>query len=146
MTWHPVNDSALENSTVNAAALTGSYLFVGTGLGAWRAPINYVVTSVANRPHALPGRFALNQNYPNPFNPSIVISYQLSAVSHVTLNVYDVLGRQVRMLVDEVESPGAHKVTFNAAGLASGVCSYRISAVGNNGRAFMAVKRLMLLK
>jgi endo-1,4-beta-xylanase len=88
-----------------------------------------------------PASFALNQNYPNPFNPSTVISWQLPAASMVRLAVYDMLGREVALLVQERQSPGAHSVTWNASGLASGPYLYRLTA----GR-FVQSKTMLLVK
>ena len=63
---------------------------------------------------APPATYELFQNYPNPFNPTTVISYQLSAVSKVSLMVYDLLGREVVTLVDELQEPGYHQTTLDA--------------------------------
>jgi hypothetical protein len=81
------------------------------------------------------------QNYPNPFNPTTVVSYQLSAGSDVRLAVYDVLGREVTVLVNERESLGSYEVKFDAAGLASGVYCYRLTA-GN----FVQAHKMLLLR
>lgn len=89
----------------------------------------------------LPRDFRLFQNYPNPFNPTTVISYQLSAAGHVTLRIYDVLGREVTTLVDARQSPGSHMVTFDASKLPSGVYFYRLSA-----GAYTATKKMLMLK
>ncbi|MBI4547327.1 MAG: T9SS type A sorting domain-containing protein [Ignavibacteriae bacterium] len=89
----------------------------------------------------LPKEFALHQNYPNPFNPVTVIRYQLPVQSHVTLKIYNLLGQEVRTLVDEVQEAGYKSVEWNAAGMASGVYFYRLRA-GN----FVDVKKLPLLK
>jgi hypothetical protein len=83
----------------------------------------------------------LSQNYPNPFNPSTVIRYQLANSGMVTLKVYDVLGREVRTLVNERQTAGDHSVTFNAAKLSSGIYFYRLQA-GNN----IQTKKLVLMK
>jgi len=77
---------------------------------------------------SLPKEFVLQQNYPNPFNPSTAISYQLSAISFVTLKVFDVLGREVATLVDGVRNAGIHTVQWNASYMPSGVYFYRIVA------------------
>ncbi len=92
--------------------------------------------------------FSLFQNYPNPFNPSTVIGYQLSAVSHVTLKIYDVLGREVKTLVNERQDAGSHSVTFDASYLPSGVYFYRLSAGSLTGQvgSYSATKKLLLLK
>ncbi len=86
-------------------------------------------------------RFELLQNYPNPFNPTTVISYQISAVSHVTLKVYDVLGREVETLVNENQNAGNYTVTFDGSSFPSGVYFYRLQA-GTN----IVTKKLLLLK
>ncbi len=78
----------------------------------------------------IPGRFALEQNYPNPFNPTTVLSYQLAAAGHVTLAVYDLLGRQVALLVNGEVAAGVHRAEFNAAGLPSGIYIARMQAGG----------------
>jgi hypothetical protein len=72
--------------------------------------------------------FSLGQNYPNPFNPSTTISYHLPAEAHVTLRVFDVLGREVVTLVDAERTPGAHNVRWDASGSSSGVYYYRLDA------------------
>ena len=89
----------------------------------------------------LPARFALEQNYPNPFNPTTAVSYQLSAVSDVKLVVYDVLGREVAVLVNEKKNPGRYEVQFDGSRLASGVYVYRLIA----GR-FVECRKMILMK
>jgi hypothetical protein len=89
----------------------------------------------------MPVEFNLDVNYPNPFNPSTTIAYQLPRQSHVTLKVYDVLGREVATLVNGIEEPGNKTVSFNAGNLPSGVYYYRLQA-GN----YIETKKLVLLK
>lgn len=105
---------------------------------------------------AAPTAFSLSQNYPNPFNPSTTIGYAVGASSsqrsslsgvegsgarHVRLAVYDMLGQEVAVLVDEAKQPGYYTVQFNAARMASGIYMYRLVA-----GEFVAVKRLTLLR
>lgn len=92
-------------------------------------------------PVETPRALTLEQNFPNPFNPSTVISYQLSAISHVTLRVYDVLGRFVAALVDEKQNPGEHFSTFDGSRLPSGIYFYRIQA-----GSYTSVKKMILMK
>lgn len=94
-----------------------------------------------------PQQFALKQNYPNPFNPSTTIIYDLSLGSRVELDVYDVLGRLVRTLVDGIEAPGKKEVKFYGTGLASGVYFYRLSVTPLSGQpSYTKVLKMMLLK
>jgi hypothetical protein len=88
-----------------------------------------------------PTAFSLYQNYPNPFNPSTTIRYALSEDAHVTLRLYDILGREVATLVDRFVETGYHHVNLDATSLASGVYFYRIEA-----GTFTNVKKLLLLK
>jgi photosystem II stability/assembly factor-like uncharacterized protein len=106
------------------------------------------VTGIKDNPAQLPDNFLLEQNYPNPFNPSTVISYRLPVISHVTLKVYDVLGREVATLVNGVEKPGNHSVSFNASNLPSGVYFYKLQAKTEDGQemVYNATKKLSFLK
>jgi len=88
-----------------------------------------------------PMTFTLFQNYPNPFNPTTTIIYRLPMVSHVTLKVYDVLGREVMTLVDGKQNIGEHSVVFDASRLGTGVYFYKLTA-----GSFSSVKKLMLIK
>jgi photosystem II stability/assembly factor-like uncharacterized protein len=100
-----------------------------------------LVTGVSERKGDLPERFALEQNYPNPFNPSTKIGFKVHASGFTSLKVYDVLGREVRTLVNENLHAGSYEVTFDATGLASGVYFYRLHA-----GEFAQTKRLVLLR
>jgi len=89
----------------------------------------------------LPEIFSLEQNYPNPFNPTTTIRYSLPATCRATLKVFDLLGREVETLVDEVRSAGTHNVRFDGRDLAAGVYVYRLTADGNS-----QTKKLLLLR
>ncbi len=84
------------------------------------------VTGVSRTPNSLPGKFELCQNYPNPFNPSTKISYTLEIKGITRLSVFDILGREVAVLVNEVQNAGSHDVTFTANNLSSGVYFYKL--------------------
>lgn len=87
-----------------------------------------VVTSVEAKDDQVPAEFQLSQNYPNPFNPSTTIRFSLPRREHVTLRVFDVLGREVATLLDDELSSGEHSVVFNSKNLSSGVYFYRLTA------------------
>lgn len=108
----------------------------------WSQGLSFMATQTAvQEKDGRPITFSLSQNYPNPFNPSTVIKFALAKSAFTTLTVYDVLGREVRTLVDERLGPGYYEVNFNANDLVNGVYFYRIKA-GN----FTETKKLVLLK
>lgn len=88
--------------------------------------VSSIVDVHESNPSLVPRKFHLAQNFPNPFNPTTEIRYQISEADHVTLKVYDVLGREVAALVNEVQGPGLKSVTWNATGNASGVYYYTL--------------------
>jgi subtilisin family serine protease len=102
------------------------------------APVTAVNKTNINN---LPIIFSLHQNYPNPFNPSTTIRYELPQKCYVTMKMFDLLGREVAILVNEQKPAGVHEVTFNAHSLSSGVYFYRLQA-----DSFTATKKLILLK
>jgi len=112
-------------------------------------------TGIGNAKNPLPS-FRLEQNFPNPFNPATTITYHVGGVgdsrvesgiasgratTHVRLVVYDILGRQVALLVDEPQAAGSYTVSFAANGLATGTYMYRMTAGG-----IVQIRRMMLVK
>lgn len=111
--------------------------------------LNDVYTKTENETLILPGEFALYQNYPNPFNPETVISWQLAVDSYVTLKIYDILGNEVAILINEEQPAGNYSINFNTTNhhqpttniLPSGVYFYQLRA-GN----FVETKKMLLLR
>ncbi|MBT8387336.1 MAG: T9SS type A sorting domain-containing protein, partial [Ignavibacteria bacterium] len=89
----------------------------------------------------LPENFLLSQNYPNPFNPSTTISWQQPEVGHVTLKIFDVLGREVSTLLNEELNAGKHETTFDASQFSSGIYFYQI-----NAGKYIETKKMLLMK
>jgi hypothetical protein len=110
-----------------------------TGL-TWRKQV--IVTYTA------PKAFGLEQNFPNPFNPTTTIDYQLPTDSRVSIVVYDLLGQEIKRLVDEVKQAGYHDQRFDAAGIASGVYFYRMTAhpLDGAGDNYISIKKFVVLK
>ena len=118
-------DSVVQTSSVNVSDSITITLTDGV-------PVFYswdnVLTEVSESHSFIPTTPVLHQNYPNPFNPTTTIRFSLSRREHVTLKVFDVLGREVTILVDGELNPGEHSVVFNATGLPSGEYFYRLSS------------------
>ncbi len=93
-----------------------------------------------NSPEALDG-YALGQNYPNPFNPTSTIRYDIPLSGIVSLSVYDVIGREVGNLVNEMQKPGSYSVKFDASTLASGMYIYKLRS-----GEFTQTKKMMLVR
>jgi hypothetical protein len=89
----------------------------------------------------VPKEFRLEQNYPNPFNPSTVIEFTLPQRAHVSLELYDVLGRRVMTLVDGTLEAGSHRTVVDASRLAAGVFFYRLTAADRS-----MTKKMMVLR
>jgi hypothetical protein len=89
----------------------------------------------------MPEEFALKQNFPNPFNPSTEIPYELPEQSHVRIEVYDIVGRRIAILLDEEMPAGRHTVNFSGQNLSSSIYFYRI--VTDN---FVESKKMVLIK
>ncbi|MBN1632751.1 MAG: T9SS type A sorting domain-containing protein [Ignavibacteria bacterium] len=154
------NSSYTSNSTVNGTAATNrnkhqhSDLSSGDGCVQLTSPgstyttlpnisivINPGISGISQKGNEFPIKYELAQNYPNPFNPSTKINFAIPKQGLVTLKVYDVLGREVANLVNEVKTAGNYIVDFDASYLASGVYFYKLDVNG-----FSDVKRLVLIK
>lgn len=129
----------LPNGTYNVEITTYNQLGGFSGFSN-RETITINQTSFEKEPERV-DQFALFQNYPNPFNPVTQITYQLPETSEVTLKVFDVTGRMVTTLVNEIQSPGTHTVPFNAGHLSSGLYLYRLEAEDQ-----VFTRKLMLVK
>ena len=98
-----------------------------------------ILTAVKNN-ESKPFMYQLYQNYPNPFNPATIITYSIPKESYVTLRVFNILGQEIKTLVDQQKSTGIYKVRFNGSGLSSGVYFYCVKA----GDYFQVRKMLLL--
>lgn len=98
-------------------------------------------TGIENINSAIPNEFKIFQNYPNPFNPLTKIDYEIPKQGLISMIVYDILGREVKMLVNEVKSPGYYTIEFNGTDIPSGVYFYKLES-----KEFSDVKRMILVK
>jgi len=154
------NSSYTSNTTVNATTMSGknvhqhSDLSSGDGCvqitspgSSYTARPNISIwlgtgpTGVTGNNPNIPDKFELSQNYPNPFNPVTKINYSIKENSFVTIQVFDLLGREVALLVNEVKPSGFYSIDFNASSLSSGVYIYKMKA-----GYFESMKRLVVVK
>jgi hypothetical protein len=137
--WESINEGLTSLWVGSLAVSPEGYIFAGTDVGVFRSL--QPTTSANATSYLLPASFVLYQNYPNPFNPSTKIKYSLPQSSKVTLKVFDVLGKEVAVLVDEVKSRGVYEINWNAESFPSGVYFYQIKA-GD----FIETKKMILMK
>jgi hypothetical protein len=132
--WTTINNANINSSnntvTFNTSDIGNFYILTGDSPTSVETPSDLIVES-----------FTLEQNFPNPFNPTTSIKYQLSDVGFVTLKVYDVLGNEVALLVNEKKEVGSYNVTFDASKLSSGVYIYQL-----NVNEFINTKKMVLMK
>lgn len=116
----------------------------------WNAPLVFVAgyfasegssTGIGKEEGKGPDEFQLRQNFPNPFNPNTTISYRLPENDHVSLTVYDMLGKRISTLVNQQQSAGTHSVEFDATELSSGLYIYNVQT----GK-FVESKKMVLIK
>jgi hypothetical protein len=107
----------------------------------WKKLNEVIYDQTAVEENNSPNQFVLRQNFPNPFNPVTTISYQLPHDSYVSLKVYDVIGREIAVLVSKDLSPGFYSQHWDAAGIPSGVYFYRLHA-----GTFDRTRKLVLLR
>ncbi len=127
------------NFSMNLPAYGSAVLIVSDSVKKLSVPKLTSVEQIAGA--VIPEKYLLSQNYPNPFNPSTTINYQIPNNGIVTLKVYDMLGREVATLVNNVQSAGNYSMQFSGANLSSGVYFYKLTA-GN----YTDVKRMLMLK
>ncbi len=131
--WN-INYGKVNNKPGNWATTFDQYRFVYFKL------IDQMATPTEKQPEVA-RNFKLEPNYPNPFNPSTQISYSIPKGEHVSLKVFDILGREVATLVDGFQKAGPHRVTFDAGHLSSGIYLYRLeSATHTQTRKMMLMK------
>jgi hypothetical protein len=114
-------------------------VYLSTEESVWRSNPDSVV-SVAEIPE-VPTEYRLYQKYPNPFNPTTTIKYSVKEAGMVTLTVYDILGKEVTSLVNEIKSQGEYSVVFEGTKLSSGIYFYTMRAGG-----YVATNKFLLLK
>ncbi len=140
----PYSIDAGKSIQVGFAVAAGSSLNDLTSyINAARDKYKSISTDTGGKGTEIPNKFVLEQNYPNPFNPNTIISFIVPHSSHVTIKIYNMLGMEVKTLVDEnmQARSQAYTVTFNAAGYSSGIYFYKMTA-----GSFSETRKMVLLK
>lgn len=106
---------------------------------------NITITEIGNNIGKI-DNYYLEQNYPNPFNPTTKITFNIPVSGDISIKIYDIIGREVKTLVNKLLEAGIHNVEFNGADLSSGVYFYKLEAVNMNGNNFQMTKRMVLIK
>lgn len=140
-TWHYADNGLPAVSIWRIRIVDGDIVVATHGRGVWSLDLTEVQTSIEQGAE-IPNVIELESNYPNPFNPSTTIAFKVSSESHVTMTVFDVLGRKVATLTDQPYTPGRHLVNWNASALASGQYFYRMEVDG----AIVESKSMHLVK
>lgn len=115
-----------------------TFIITGSNNQSWTKEITISVSP--------PERFELFQNYPNPFNPVTTISYQLTTDRKISLKIYNMLGQEVKVLVDGEKEAGYHQETWNAWAVASGTYVYRLVTKDQTGKDIVTQKRMVVVK
>ena len=131
-----------KGGSILATALSTTLPFAPSSPGEWRTflyPLSQILPLNTN--NQIPDKYELKQNYPNPFNPVTKITYSLPRPGFVTLKVYDITGREIRTLINQLESPGTDVIEFDGKNLSSGVYFYILKV-----NEFREVKKMILVK
>ena len=140
MSWINKNQGFDGPTSVENLLIVNDYIYSSTEHSTYRrllsesTGINFISSEI-------PSNYSLFQNYPNPFNPSTNIKYQISKNSFVILKVYDLLGREISTLVNELQKAGVYEVQFSNSELTSGIYFYRMQA-GN----YSETKKMVYIK
>ena len=140
--WYLSNHGFYSEPWITEILYYDEFLFAGLpGRGLWRrnaSDINLTSIQYEQFPVSVS---SLQQNYPNPFNSTTKINYSIKAFGRVKLALYDVLGNEIKILVDEEKTPGVYEFTFNANDLSSGVYFYKLFSDN-----YIETKKVVLLK
>jgi hypothetical protein len=135
----PSNYSRIRN--IYASIAIKSSGGIDSVLVSWTKSRNIGTSSISQIGNEIPVKFNLKQNYPNPFNPSTRINFDIPVKGKVQLTVYNSIGQQVAMLVNEVLSPGSYAYSFDGIGMTSGVYFYKLESAG-----FVETRKMLLVK
>lgn len=140
--WLRNNPNFVSNEYINKILIANNYIFAGSSVGIelWRRPLSEII-GIQNISKEIPIKYSLSQNYPNPFNPSTSIRFEVSRLNNIKIVVYDVMGHEIKNLVNESLQPGTYETSFDGYLLNSGIYFYKFTA-GD----YSETKRMLLIK
>ncbi len=138
--WYSLNQGLPGTNITNLIIKSDTLYASVQDAGIWTRGIN-TITGIVTSGNQLPTFFTIHQNYPNPFNPMTKIKFDIPKAFNTKLAVYDILGKEVAVLVNENLKPGTYEVDFSATGLPSGTYFYRLITNG-----FTETKKMMVIK
>ena len=143
--WLQKNQGFTNIPTVYSLLIANNYIFAGTdGYSVWRRELAEII-GIQNISTEIPSAYSLEQNYPNPFNSMTNVKFQLKSGmlngGNAKIIVFDILGKEIKELVNEELSPGTYQVNFDGSNLTSGIYFYRMTA-GD----FIETRKMILIK
>jgi hypothetical protein len=155
--WIEKNEGITQPFAVNCFLVSGGYIFVGTThIGIWRRPLSEFI-GIKKISSEIPSGFSLSQNYPNPFNPSTNIKFNIPPFEGglggiIGLKVYNILGKEIALLVNEKLQPGVYEIPFSINQFpyfpsSSGIYFYKLEIINNNSKLiFSDTKKMLMIK
>lgn len=139
-TWKSITDT-LVDTTATALYVDGTYIYMGTQNGrVWFRSLKEI-TKVGQFNNSTPERYSLEQNFPNPFNPTTTIQFSIGKDAYVNLDVFDLLGRKVQVIISGARAKGTHRIIFSGKSLSSGIYFVKLQA-----DRFIEVRKIVLTK
>jgi hypothetical protein len=140
ISWRQIN-TGIENQTVNSLLISNDTIYSGNqGSSLWKRCLSEII-GINNINIQIPRNYLLSQNFPNPFNMTTSFRFKVSKFSNVKICIFDILGNELEILVNEKLKAGTYEILWNANKFASGL--YFISFKTDN---FSATKKMILLK
>jgi ligand-binding sensor domain-containing protein len=141
LNWEEISQGLPFLSSIEKLVEYNGKVIAATSGGLYQRNISEIVVGVESHTEDIPSSYKLYQNYPNPFNPETIINYELPISNYVRLSVYDIIGKEISVLVNDKQQAGNHKIILNASNYPSGVYYYRLETSG-----YSETKKMILLK
>jgi hypothetical protein len=139
-TWASQNTGLTSLACYSITKDSLGYLYLGTGNGIFKSSSSAYITSI-DLDEGKIENFYLSNSYPNPFNPTTTIEYFVPKLANVKISVFNLVGEEIAIIVNEEQAPGKYNIDFNGANLSSGVYFYKMQT-----EEFISTKKFVLMK